>query len=138
MRFFRKKNLLKIEETSTGGYYIMLNREEFLMSFWVRQKGEKGTHLWLIDTQPELLLILIAILLLPVVFILVLLVKIPWILIIAGLFSVAAARVSLITRYIRRVRGLKNLTDRDSRFYITGSALIIAGVVLLLIRWLLT
>ena len=108
------------------------------MSFWVRQKGEKGTHLWLIDTQPELFLILIAVLLLPVVFILVLLLKIPWILVVAGVISVAAARVSPLTNGVRRLGGMKILTDWDARFYKTGCALIIVGVVLLLIRWFLT
>jgi hypothetical protein len=108
------------------------------MSFWIRQKGKTGTNLWLIDTQPELLLILIAVLLLPVVFVLVLLVKIPWILIVAGVISVAAARIPLLTRGIKRVGRMKNLTDWNVRFYKTGCALIITGVVLLLIRWFLT
>ncbi|MEJ2246691.1 MAG: hypothetical protein P8Y80_11545 [Acidobacteriota bacterium] len=105
------------------------------MSFWIRQKRKTGTHLWLIDTQPELLLILIAVLLLPVVFILVLFVKIPWILIVVGVISVAAVRIPLLTRGIRRVRGMKNLTNWDAQFYKTGCALIITGVALLLIRW---
>jgi hypothetical protein len=135
---FRKKGLPKIEETSNGEYYITLKREEILMSFWIRQEGKTGTHLWLIDTQPELLLILIVILLLPVVFILALFVKIPWILIITGVIAVAAVRIPLLARTIRRVRGMKNLTNLDARFYKTGCALIIAGVVLLLVRWFLT
>jgi hypothetical protein len=108
------------------------------MSFWIRQKGKTGTNLWLIDTQPELLLILIAVLLLPVVFVLVLLVKLPWILIVAGVIAVAAARVSLLTGCLKRVRGMKNLADWNARFYKIGCAILTTGVVLLLIRLFLT
>ena len=108
------------------------------MSFWIRRRDKTGKHLWLIDTHPESLLVLIGVFVFAVVLHPALSVKVSLIILLSGGISIVAAKASLIRKGTWTSWGTEGMTVWNARFYKAGYVLISAGVVVLLIAWFAT
>jgi hypothetical protein len=119
----------------TQSHILPRRRASISLSIGRRDKIGKR-HLWLIDTDPVLLLVLWSVGLLIVISHPKLSVKASLMIMTIAVICLAVAKVSLFRRGIWISWGAGDMTKQNARLYWTGYALMGSGLVLYLLAWL--
>ena len=103
------------------------------MSLWIRHRDKSGKHLWLIDTHPVLLLVVLPVFMIAAIMYPELLAKMTVIITGSGIICLAVAKISLFKQGIWISWGPRSMTRRNALFYKTGYALLCSGAALMLL-----